>query len=58
MSKQLVMEVLNSLPEVFSMDDFFEILYLKLKTQDALEDVKNGDVLSTEELKKEMEKWK
>ena len=36
MSKELVMEVLSTLPETFSMDDFFEILYLRLKSQNAL----------------------
>ena len=58
MSKQLVMEVLSILPETFSMDDFFEILFLRLKAQNALEDVENGNVTTSEELKKEILKWK
>ena len=58
MSKQLVMEVLSNLPETFSMDDFFEILFLRLKAQNALEDVENGEITTFEELKKEILKWK
>ena len=34
MSKQLVMEVLNSLPEFFSMDDFFEVSNLEKNFKD------------------------
>lgn len=58
MSKQLVMEVLSTLPETFSMDDFFEILYLRLKSQNALEDIENGDIITSEDLKKEILDWK
>lgn len=58
MSKQLVMEVLSTLPETFSIDDFFEILYLRLKSQNALEDIENGDIITSEDLKKEILDWK
>lgn len=58
MSKELVMQVLNELPDTFSVEDFFEILYLRLKSQEALNDVKKGEVLRVEELKKEIMEWK
>lgn len=58
MSKQLVMEVLSDLPDTFSMEDFFEVLYLRLKTQNALKDIEKGEVIASEELKKEILEWK
>ena len=58
MSKQLVMEILENLPDTFSIEDFFENLYLRLKAENALNDIEKGDVYTTEEIKKEIEKWK
>ena len=58
MSKELVMEVLSELPDTFSVEDFFEVLFLRLKAQEALNNVKKGEVLRVEELKKEIMEWK
>lgn len=52
--KELILEVINTLPEDVTLEDFLEALYLKVKLNNALDDVKNNRTLTTEELKKEL----
>ncbi len=57
MMKELVMEVTNTLPEDATFDDIIEAIYIRLKIEQGLEDAKNNEVLTTEQLIEEMKKW-
>lgn len=57
MSKEMVMNILSKLPEHFEAREFLNELYVHLSIINGLDDVKNGETYSTEELLKEIEKW-
>lgn len=53
--KKQILEVINSLPDNTTWDDALYTLYLYSKLEKSEEDLKNGDVITLEELDKEME---
>ncbi len=55
--KSIVLKIINDLPEKFSMDDLFEKMYVIEKVENGMEQSKNGQTISEEELDKEIEKW-
>lgn len=57
MMKELVMEVTNTLPDNATFDDIIEAIYIRLKIEQGLEDAKNNEGLTTEQLIEEMKKW-
>lgn len=57
MMKQLVLEMINNLPDNVELEDIIEILYLKLKIEKGLQDVKEGKTMSLADFRKEIETW-
>lgn len=55
--KSKVLETIEELPEKFSMDDLFEKLLVIEKVEKGLEQGRNGEFISEEELDKITEKW-
>ncbi len=58
MIKEMIIEVAQSLPNNITFDDFLEALYTRLKIEKALNNVEDGDIISSEDLIKEIETWK
>lgn len=56
--KELVMEVTNTLPDTATFDDIIEALYIRLQIEEGIKNIQNDEVLSTEDLVGEIEKWK
>ena len=56
-TKELVMEVTNTLPDTATFDDIIEAIYIRLKIEKGIKDSQDNPGLSTEELLKEIEKW-
>lgn len=58
LTKKQILEALNSIPEEkFDTSIAIEEIILLEKVEEGLEDLKNGRVISEEDLDKEMEKW-
>lgn len=56
--KELVMEVTNTLPDTATFDDIIEAIYIRLQIEEGIKNIQNDEVLSTEDLVGEIEKWK
>ena len=52
--KELVMEVTSTLPDDATFDDIIEAIFIRLKIENGIKDVENGEGLTTEELVKEI----
>ena len=52
--KELILEVANKMPENVTIDDFLEALFLRIKVENAIDDVKNNKIFTSEDLKKEL----
>lgn len=57
LKKEQLKETLEHLPEEFLLEDFMDKLILLDKIEKAEKQSKNGEVLSENDLEKEMEKW-
>lgn len=57
LSKEKVKELVNHMPETFSVDDIVEEIILLQKIEIARRQVQNGDFLTEEEFDKETNKW-
>jgi hypothetical protein len=57
LTKLLVKKQLEKLPEEFSLDEFVEQLILIQKIEKGLKDSENNNVISEENLDKEVNKW-
>ena len=57
MIKQLALQIINELPDNVDMAQIIEALYIRIKVEKGLQDVKNGNIISHEQLKKEMTEW-
>lgn len=57
MIKELVMEATNTLPDTATFEDIIDAIYVRLKIEEGIESTKSDEVLTTEELIKEIEKW-
>ena len=57
MIRELILEVTSSMPETATFEEIIEAIYAQLKIEQGLKDVKNGDVLSEEEVLEELKKW-
>ena len=58
MGKEMALEIINELPDTVSIRDIIESLYIRMKVEQGLNDVKEGKLISHEELKKELAEWK
>ncbi len=55
--KQIVMETLNSMSDESSFEDILYNLYVQYEILKGLEDVKNGNTYTSNELKEIINKW-
>ncbi len=55
--KEKVQELINHMPDTFSIDDLVEKVILLQKIEEAQQQIKNGKVYDWEEVKKEMNSW-
>lgn len=57
MTKEKVVAQMSTLPDSFSIDDLMERLVLVEKIENGLEDIKEGRVISEDELDVKMSGW-
>lgn len=58
MMKNLVLDVVNSMPENATIEEILEAIIVKLSVVKGLNDVENEDVSSSEEILQELATWK
>jgi len=58
MTKEKVIDSIKELPEQFELDVLLEKLLFIEKVEKGLEQAKNGEVVSHEEVKKMVDKWR
>ncbi|MFA4852618.1 MAG: hypothetical protein WC599_08875 [Bacteroidales bacterium] len=56
-TKEKLIEVINKMPDRFSIDDIIEELVLLSKIEQGLADVAEGRVYTKKEVENKMEKW-
>jgi len=56
-AKQQAQELLDGLPDDVSMDTLLAELYFKVSMLRGLEDVRQGNVVSHEEVKERLQRW-
>jgi len=57
LTKEKVKELVDHMPETFSVDDIVEEIILLQKSEQARKEVQSGDFLTEEELDKEIDQW-
>ncbi|HWZ17071.1 MAG TPA: hypothetical protein VNW95_17665 [Mucilaginibacter sp.] len=57
LTKVKVKELVEQMPETFSVDDLLERVLLLQKIEVAQKEIENGDGLDWEDVKKEMDQW-
>jgi len=57
LTKEKVRELVEHMPEVFSVDDFIEEIFLLNKIEKARQQIKTGEYLSQDELDQEINSW-
>lgn len=57
LTKEKVQELVNHMPDTFSIDDLVEKVIFLQKIEEAQQQIKNGEVYDWEEVKKEMNSW-
>jgi len=56
-SKKNFLKGIEKLPEEISVDQLFDRILLQQKIEQGLKDVEEGNMISHDEVKKEVEKW-
>jgi hypothetical protein len=56
-NKERIKQLVDSLSDDFTLDDLIEELLFNGKIEQGIRDVENGDVYSTEDVKKQLEQW-
>ncbi|GAC1305846.1 MAG: hypothetical protein NVSMB24_15380 [Mucilaginibacter sp.] len=57
LTKDKVKELVEQMPETFSVDDLLERVLLLQKIEAAQKEIENGHGLDWEDVKKEMDQW-
>jgi len=57
LTKEKIHELVDRMPEGFSLEDVIERMILLQKLEIAREQIRNGDYLTQEELDKEVDTW-
>ena len=57
LTKEKVQELVNHMPNTFSIDDLVEKVILLQKIEEAKQQIKNGEVYTEEEIDKEIDLW-
>ena len=55
--KEKIQELLNNSPDNIFIDDFIDQIIISAKIEKALEQLANGQFLTSEQLGEEIEKW-
>jgi predicted transcriptional regulator len=55
--KEDVLQLLESLPDTATWDEIEYAIYVRHKVRQGLEDIAAGRVLSSEEVRRQMQKW-
>jgi hypothetical protein len=56
-AKRDFLELVGNLPDEIDLDEIIYRLYLKQKLEDAEQDIRNGNVISHDDVIKETEEW-
>lgn len=56
-TKDKVMELVEHMPDIFSVDDLVERVLILEKIEKAQKEIENGEGMDWEDFKKEMDKW-
>lgn len=56
-NKQEILEVISQLPDEVNLEEVIEALYVLAKMQQGMKDIKKGQLITHEELKKEVKRW-
>ena len=57
LTKDKVKELIDHMPETFSVDDLVERIILLQKIEAAEKEIENGEGIDWEDMKKEMDQW-
>ncbi|UNC93503.1 hypothetical protein [Candidatus Contubernalis alkaliaceticus] len=57
MLKDEIKQIIDNLPDDCSIEDIQYTLYVKSKILKGLEDIKNGNSITNEEMEKKFDKW-
>ncbi|RYE28290.1 MAG: hypothetical protein EOP42_17310 [Sphingobacteriaceae bacterium] len=57
LTKAKVQELVNHMPDTFSIDDLVEKVILLQKIEQAKQQIKDGEFYEWEDVKKEMDSW-
>ena len=57
MQKEIAIETIKDLPENATMEEIIYALYLRMETQKGFKDFNNGNIISHEDLMKEIKEW-
>jgi len=57
LTKEKVRELVEHMPEIFSVDDIVEEIFLLNKIEKARDQVTNGEVLSEDQMDQEINSW-
>lgn len=56
-TKDKVLELVEHMPDTFSVDDLVERILILEKIEKAQKEIENGEGMDWEDFKKEMDKW-
>lgn len=57
LTKEKVQELVNHMPDTFSIDDLVEKVILLQKIEQAQQQIKNGEFYTEEEIDREIDSW-
>ncbi|MGZ3874610.1 MAG: hypothetical protein ACXVJD_16945 [Mucilaginibacter sp.] len=57
LTKDKVKELVDHMPETFSVDDLIERIFLLQKIEMGQKEIENGEGIDWEDIKKEMDSW-
>ena len=55
--KELVMEVTRELPDTATIEEIFDAILIRLSIMKGLKDIEDNNLISNEDLLKEIEEW-
>ena len=59
MQKKVAIQTINQLPnDDISINDIIEALYIRTKIEKGLKDIEDGNTITQNKLKKEIEEWR
>jgi len=56
--KELAIDAIKALHDYPSLEEFINTIYIKAKAIAGMQEIENGNFISTKDLRKEVESWK